>query len=146
MIIKLDDAVGFILTKTLRNLNLLFNQEFSPSGITSEQWCLVKRLDEQDGISIKELTLGVGKDQANVTRILAILEQRGFVQRSPHPNDGRSSLVYLTGAGKELAARLNPIDERIQAIAVDGLSEEEVQFLRRTLAKLSHNADKHLKR
>ncbi|WP_052339595.1 MarR family winged helix-turn-helix transcriptional regulator [Gorillibacterium massiliense] len=140
----LEDHVGFIMTKALRNLNLLFNQEFNRYGITSEQWSLLKRLDDQEGVSIKDLAQGVGKDQGNVTRILDLLEKRGFVKRCSNPNDKRSSLIYFTNAGKELTERLMPIDEKVHQIAVDGLSKNEFALFTRVLSQIDKNTCKFL--
>ncbi|QHT63148.1 MarR family transcriptional regulator [Paenibacillus lycopersici] len=143
---KLDDHVGFNIARTLRNLNLLFNQEFSPYGITSEQWSLLKRLQEQEGISIKDLAHAAGKDQANVTRILDVLAKRGFVARSSNPRDKRSSLVYFTPEGKELTERLIPIDEQVHKDAVDELTPAELGAFARAIAQINRNANRHLKR
>ncbi|QHW33478.1 MarR family transcriptional regulator [Paenibacillus rhizovicinus] len=140
---KLDDHVGFMVTKTLRQLNVLFNQEFNAYGITSEQWSLLKRLDAQEGISMKDLAQAAEKDQGNVTRILDLLEKRAYVRRSANPNDKRSTLVYLTPAGKELTERLIPLDIRVHEAAVEGLTEEELAVFARVLDTIAHNASRN---
>lgn len=141
---KLDDHVGFMLAKTVRNLTFLLNNEFSQYGITTEQWSLLKKLHEQEGSSIKDLAQGVGKDQANVTRILDVLEKRGLVQRCSNPNDKRSTLIRFTTEGKELTESLIPIDANVHEIAVDGLSEQDFIALKQLLSKLNHNVDQYL--
>lgn len=143
---KLDDHVGFNVARTLRNLNCLLNQEFSAHGITSEQWSLLKRLEEQEGVSIKDLAQVTVKDQANVTRILDVLEKRGLVGRHAHPKDRRSSLVYFTPEGRTLTESLIAIDEHVHAIAVEGVSDEEFAVFAKVLAKLNQNANRYLKR
>lgn len=82
---KFEDAVGFVMTKTLRNMNVLFNHEFKQYGLTSEQWSLLKSLHEEDGITIKELTQRVEKDQGNVTRILDLLTKKSLIKRCINP-------------------------------------------------------------
>jgi DNA-binding MarR family transcriptional regulator len=37
-----------------------------------------------------------------MTRILATLEGRGLVARSPHPDDRRQTIIALTSAGRDL--------------------------------------------
>ncbi|GMK37655.1 transcriptional regulator [Paenibacillus sp. CCS19] len=141
---KLDQHVGFLLSKTLRQLNCLFNQEFSQHGITSEQWSILKRMHEQEGSSIKDLALGVGKDQANVTRILDVLEKRGLVERCANPDDKRSSLLYFTEEGKKLTETLVPADAKVHQIAIDGLSEQQMEQFAQMLAAINHNAQQYL--
>lgn len=141
---KLDDAVGFIINSTGRNLILLLNQKFSQYGITSEQWSLLKRLEEQDGVIIKDLTQRVEKDQGNVTRILDVLEKRGLVKRTPNPDDKRSSLVFLTEEGKGLMENLIPIDEELQEMILKGVCKEELTLFKKILSKINDNVKKKL--
>ncbi|MBD3919838.1 MarR family transcriptional regulator [Paenibacillus sp. PR3] len=141
---KLDHHVGFLLSKTLRQLNCLFNYEFNQYGITSEQWSILKKMYEQEGSSIKDLALGVGKDQANVTRILDVLEKRILVKRCTNPDDKRSTLVYFTDEGKDLAERLIPTDAKVHQIAVGGLSEQEIAQFAQLLAAINQNAQHYL--
>ncbi|WP_336765924.1 MarR family winged helix-turn-helix transcriptional regulator [Paenibacillus sp. USHLN196] len=139
-----EEAIGFAMTKTLRNMNVLFNHEFKQYGITSEQWILLKSLEEKDGISIKDLTHSVEKDQANVTRILDLLARKGLVKRCNNPNDKRSSLVFLTGEGSQLTKHLIPLDEKVQEFALEGLSEEELLQFKKLLSQINQNVRQYL--
>ena len=143
---KLDDAIGFIINNTGRNLILLLNQAFSKYGITAEQWTVLKRLDEQDGISIKGLTKRVGKDQGNVTRIVDVLVKKGVVKRTSNPEDKRSSLVYLTEEGKEVTKNLIPIDKKVHDTALHGLSQEDLTLLKQILFKINENVNKQFEK
>jgi DNA-binding MarR family transcriptional regulator len=40
----------------------------------------------------------------SMTKILASLEQAGWIERSPHPDDRRQSVIAITMAGRELLA------------------------------------------
>lgn len=142
---KLDDAIGFIINSTGRNLILLLNHKFTQYGITSEQWSLLKRLEEQDGVSIKDLTYRVEKDQGNVTRILDVLEKRELVKRTPNPDDKRSSLVFLTEEGKGLMENLIPIDEELQEVILNGVSKEELTLFKKIISKINDNVKKEIR-
>lgn len=138
---KLDDAIGFIINKTGRGLMLLLNHELIQHGITSEQWTLLKRLEEQDGISLKELSIRVGKDQANVTRICELLIQRGLVSKQQNKEDKRSFLMYLTTEGQSLVELLIPIDEKLQEMALKNISEEELAVFKKVISKINENVN-----
>lgn len=138
---KLDDAIGFIINKTGRGLMLLLNHELIQHGITSEQWTLLKRLEEQDGISLKELSIRVGKDQANVTRICELLIQRGLVSKQQNKQDKRSFLMYLTTEGQSLVELLIPIDEKLQEMALKNISEEELAVFKKVISKINENVN-----
>lgn len=136
---NLDDAVGFSINNTGRSLTRLLTSEFSHLEVTPEQWSVLKRLEEEDSITIKELSKRVGKDQANVTRISDLLERKGYLIRKPNPEDKRSSLVCLTEAGREITKQLIPIDEKVHEIALRGISEQEIMFLKQVLSKIREN-------
>jgi DNA-binding MarR family transcriptional regulator len=140
--LNLENHIGLIMTKSLRKMNLLFNHEFNQFRITSEQWSLLKCLDE-GGITVKDITQAVGKDQGNVTRILDLLVKRGLVKRRSNPNDGRSSLVYLTEEGKGLMVSLIPIDEKIHNVIMEGLSEEEKILFNGVISKFNQNVNEY---
>jgi DNA-binding MarR family transcriptional regulator len=38
----------------------------------------------------------------SMSRVLAVLAERGLVERTPHPTDGRQHVVSLTGAARRL--------------------------------------------
>lgn len=136
---NLDDAIGFLINNTGRSLTRLLTSQFSHLDVTPEQWSVLKRLEEEDGITLKELSKRVGKDQANVTRISDLLERKGYLLRKPNPEDKRSSLVCLTDAGRAITNQLIPIDESVHEMALKGISEQEIQCLKQLLARIREN-------
>ncbi|MDN3233176.1 MarR family winged helix-turn-helix transcriptional regulator [Priestia megaterium] len=142
---KLDEAIGFLINTTARNLILLLSNAFSKHNITSEQWTLLKSLEEKDGITTKELVTRVQKDQGNVTRILGLLEEKSLVEKRANPKDKRSTLIYLTSEGSQLIEELIPLDEEVQEIAIKDISTEDLAILKKTLTKISENIVNHTK-
>ena len=66
---------------------------------------------------------------ASVTSLLDTLERRGFVTRSPDPNDRRKVLVALTDSGQQVVDRFLPQVVAVQTALLQGLSEKERQQL-----------------
>jgi DNA-binding MarR family transcriptional regulator len=71
---------------------------------------------------------------AGMTNRVDRLEAAGLVERRPDPNDRRSSLVVLTGAGKDLADAAVTEHVANEAGLLSGLTGAE----RRTLDELLH--------
>jgi DNA-binding MarR family transcriptional regulator len=71
-----------------------------------------------------------------MTRIVAALEQRGYVDREPDPVDGRAQLVAASRAGKALVARGSA--DRVKALTgrIEALSPEEAARIEETIALL----------
>jgi DNA-binding MarR family transcriptional regulator len=63
------------------------------------------------------------------------LEDRGLVERRPHPSDRRAKLVELTPAGREIAAQANAIlDEPIAELSK--LPKKDLEVIVRALEQL----------
>ena len=56
-------------------------------------------------LTLRALAERLAADPPYVTLIVDDLEERGLVQRTPHPEDRRAKLVQLTAAGRAAAAR-----------------------------------------
>jgi DNA-binding MarR family transcriptional regulator len=65
------------------------------------------------------------------------LEERGYVERKPDPQDGRAKIVRLTDKGRELVRVVREIIAGIEAEWAKGLGEERMELLRGLLEDLN---------
>lgn len=65
------------------------------------QVSVLSRLEKDGPASVTELAAAERVRQQSVGAILAVLADRGLIERYPDPNDGRRTLVSLTAAGRE---------------------------------------------
>jgi len=104
-------------------------------GLTPGDLRALTVLDPQHSRPMRSLAQAWACDASNVTWMVDRLEQRGFVERRPHPTDRRVKTVALTALGAQtktaLFARLHqPPDELLT------LNRDTLQALHATLAKL----------
>ncbi len=81
----------------------------SPFEISSGDYgemAALRREGEPYQLSPSELYSRLERSSGGMTKILKRLEERGWVARSPHPRDGRGSLVSLSEAGLDLQDRV----------------------------------------
>lgn len=114
---------------------------FKPYGVTPEQWGLLNRLWEKDGVSQKDLSQVSFKDQPTTARILDHLEKKGLVRRMASPADRRTTLLFLTDRGKEMRGLLVPLAERTLEMALRGFSDEEMGNLKGMLNRIYSNLE-----
>lgn len=138
---SLDESLGFIIYRTHLRLKNSLNQSFKPFDITTEQWGILNRLWEKDGVSQKDLAEKTHKDQPNITRILDKLEQKGLIRRELNPGDRRAFSVFLTKEGYSLKGHLVPIAESSLEKALKGFTPEEVQTLKDSLNRIYDNLE-----
>lgn len=135
----LDESFGFILNRTNQKLKHEFQLNLKAYDITPEQWGLLGRLWEKNGITQRELSDVSFKDQPTTARILDKLEKKGLICRKANPEDRRTFLIFLTERGWELQDILIPIAEKTLHKALWSLTIDEVKQLKVWLNKIYHN-------
>ncbi|WP_313295430.1 MarR family transcriptional regulator [Diaphorobacter sp.] len=78
----------------------------------------------------KKLMEHMRTDKAQLTRMLRELESKGWIVRTPHPEDGRSRQLQLSERGAELFSALRQRRAKIGSAMLCGVSiEKQLQFL-----------------
>jgi DNA-binding MarR family transcriptional regulator len=86
--------------------------------------------------TLRALAERLAADPPYVTLMVDDLEERGLVQRMPHPEDRRAKLVELTAAGRAVAARADAILDEPPA-ALRDVPAEDLAALLRVLERLA---------
>jgi DNA-binding MarR family transcriptional regulator len=81
-------------------------------------------------LTLRALAELLAADPPYVTLIVDDLEERGLVQRTPHPEDRRSKLVQITEAGRTAAVRAAAILDEPPAALLDVPAEDLAALLR----------------
>jgi DNA-binding MarR family transcriptional regulator len=87
-------------------------------------------------LTLRALAERLSADPPYVTLMVDDLEERGLVQRMPHPEDRRSKLVQLTAAGRAVATRADAILDEPPA-ALRDVPAEDLAALLRVLERLA---------
>lgn len=88
-----------------------------------------------------ELARQIGIEQPSMAQMLARMERDGQIQRTPDPNDRRSQLISLT---PNTLSRLQDVAEimlGINAEALAGFTEREIDTFLVLLQRLNQNLD-----
>ena len=139
----LDDSYGYLINLAAQRLKYELHQTFQEKGydITPEQWAVLNRLWEQDGLSQVDLAERTFKDKPGTTRILNLLEKKGIVVRRQDESDRRVLHVFLTRAGKDLKDKLIPCAQEVLAKSGKNLTKEELAQFKLTLNQILRNLE-----
>lgn len=74
----------------------------SETGITEQQWRVLRVLSEVEALDATELAERAGLHQPSLTRILKTLTERAFIQRTQDKADRRRQVVVLTPEGHQV--------------------------------------------
>jgi DNA-binding MarR family transcriptional regulator len=88
-----------------------------------------------------ELSTREGVAPPTMTKVVVALEQQGFVERFPDPDDGRAALISATPAGRELVQSSR--EQRLHGLArrLESLTPEQVAALEAALPALEALAE-----
>ena len=140
---RLQDSFGYLINLAAQRLKYELHQTFQERGydVTPEQWVVLNRLWEQDGLSQVELAERTFKDKPGTTRILNLLEKKRLVARRPDESDGRVMRVYLTKSGSEIKEKLVSCAEAVLQKGSQDFTKEEVTQFKLLLNKLLRNLE-----
>ena len=140
----LDESLSFWMYRTHTQGTNLLRRTFQTEGydLTPEQCGVLVRLREFQGINQSQLGKKLFKDRHNMTRILNLLEKLGYIERRADETDKRIYRVFLTENGKAACDKLTPIIFDHLQYVFEGISEEDLKALQRTLEQMVNNIER----
>jgi DNA-binding MarR family transcriptional regulator len=137
----IDESYGWLMATAAQQHRQRLNKKFFDAGldVTSEQWVVIGSLWNEDGLSQQVLANSISRSKVAVFKLIGGLEKKGFVRRTPDPNDGRSNRIFLTPRGKELKeAMIRVVKENLHD-AARGVSDNELHIFKTVLRQLIIN-------
>ncbi len=126
----IDTALASSLRLSVVRLNRRLRGQRADTSVTLTQLAALSTLKGHGALTPGELAAHEKVTPPSMTRVLAVLEERGLVSRRPHPTDGRQVLVELTDAGRDLLHGEVRAREAWLARRLAELSEPDREVLR----------------
>lgn len=136
---NMDDSLGFVLNRTALQSKAGFAQKIKDFDITPEQWSLIYRVVEKNGLTQKELSDTTYKDQGNVTRSIDRLEKKEFLKRIPNETDRRVINIYPTHKAIQIVEAIVPISSNFNNELTEGFTHDEQTMLLNLLNRVYTN-------
>lgn len=96
-------------------------------GITFEMAQVMICLNEENGLSQREISERTSKSKACIASIMTNMERKGLVTRTEDPEDRRGRLVYMTGKGYGILGSLMPELDMMYITLERNLGPEKVK-------------------
>lgn len=136
-------SAGYLANHMARLFAAALSERLRPLGLAPAQFVLLLELWAGDGLTQKELVERLGVEQATVVNTLKRMERDGLIDRRPHPEDGRSQLIFITEKARALEQAATKHAEEINAVALSCLSpgkqEEFLEAMRRVIGGLQQS-------
>ena len=112
----------------------------APLGLKSCHASYLLEICANPGISQDKLAARICINKSNVARQAAILEEDGFLIRTPSTQDKRIMQLYPTEKTLEILPQISPILRQWEACLTADVSEDERVILERVLERMKDKA------
>jgi DNA-binding MarR family transcriptional regulator len=109
--------------KAARAVISIFDRELAPHGIRNTQYTILTTLELRGATSLGELAKFLELDRTTLTRNLALIEEKNWVQSRLAAKDNRSRVLSVTNEGRAIVFSAFPAWRKAQdqvAAAVQG--------------------------
>lgn len=138
----LKGRIGSLIHITGILIRSLSTQTFveKSSELTPDQYVILNLLIENEEIMYqRQLAEIMFKDRANMSRIIEIMHQKGFIDKIPDSNGRKIYKLVVTEKGKEARNKLISVDLDLRAMITSHITEEELVATFNTLEKMNMN-------
>jgi DNA-binding MarR family transcriptional regulator len=129
-----------LVRDAITRLNRRLRRTRPMGDLTITQISALQSLDAAGALTPRELAEVERVQPPTMTRIIAKLEARDLVQRTPHPTDGRQVILAPSAAGRELIEAYRRARDEWLAQRLARLSVEERDTLERAAEILARLA------
>ncbi|GAA3235858.1 MarR family transcriptional regulator [Dactylosporangium siamense] len=131
------------LRDSITRLNRRLRQARPIGDLTITQLSALTSLELNGALTPRELADAERVQPPTLTKIVAKLEERGLVQRTPHPTDGRQVILAATESGRAVILEHRRARDEWLAKQLAALTPEERETLGKAaeiLGRIGRNA------
>src|ERR1044072_1713500 len=125
------DELAKTLREAIQRLNRRVRQTRAVGDLTFSQLSALTSLELAGALTPRELADVERVQPPTMTKIVAKLEERGLLQRTPHPTDGRQVILAATEAGRAIVAEDRRAREAWLVLRLAALTPEERETLQK---------------
>ncbi len=115
-------------------------EALAPMGLKACHASYLTEICAHPGISQDQLAALICINKSNVARQAAILEEDGFITRTPSQSDKRIMQLYPTQKTLDLLPSISPILRQWEACLTSDITEDEKELLERLLSRMKDKA------
>ena len=128
-----DDYLSALLGQASQLIQAEFHEVVKASGMSVAEWRVLATLADGKPVSTGLLALVSLTKGPTATRMLDRMEARGHIERLPHSEDRRVTLVRITPQGKRTVSQLIKQAKAHEARVLEPFGLERAEELKETL-------------
>jgi len=136
---RVEDSVGFMITRLRASIFAGVDREVSPWGISSAQGAILIYVAHGRGDRVADLARDYSSDTGSMTRMVGRLVKKGLLRRVGDPRDRRAVRLELTARGSALTRRLPAVAVKVLNAHLRGFTRAELGALKGLLQRMLDN-------
>ena len=135
------ESVGFVVREVWRSFARCLQPRIAREGVSIGMWFALRMLWDEDGMTQRELGERVGINGPTMVSAINSMERAGLVKRVQNRADRRKINIFLTERGRNLKRKLWPMAAEVLALALSGLTRNQVYALNKMLMQIRLNLE-----
>jgi DNA-binding MarR family transcriptional regulator len=140
----LDSHVFYWLTQVIGARDRELVQGLREFGLRVPEWRALAALHARKRCTMSELADLATIDRTTLTRTVDRMQDAGWLSRLADEADMRVTRLELTPAGRKLFERIWPTVARLNELALSGLSQAQIDALRKILGQMKDNLEAYV--
>lgn len=139
-----DESVGYWVTMASQSIRRVLGQRLSEQDLTLRQWEVLAMLACNPELSQAQLAERMGIEPATLAGVVNRMERDGWINKTSSSEDRRQSRLSPTAQAESIWNRSLTLSAEVRAQAVAGVSQEDLQTLRRVCAMIRDNLSRSI--
>lgn len=118
---------GYILKRAQNALRTRMDEELRVHGLTTPQYAVMSAVALEPGIANADLAKAAFVTAQTMQGIIATLEKRKLLERTPDPEHGRRLMAHLTRAGRKSLKAADAGVKRVESSMMTSMSERDAK-------------------
>ncbi|WP_091918663.1 MarR family transcriptional regulator [Mesorhizobium sp. YR577] len=132
-------SLNLVTRSAHRELLIALQNRIADKELTVAMSTYLRCLWEKDGVTQRELAKAAQLVEGTTTDTLKKMENSGLIVRVRNKQDIRKINIYLTVPARRLYEQVRDIHMEIDAIALRGLSGEDISTFKKVIDKMTEN-------
>ncbi len=133
--------ITWLLHRAAQRMRGATGEQAEKHGIQLRDYIVLSALHMTLNLTQVELGKALGLDKTTLMSQLDRLEEMGLLVRRNDPRDRRARIPEITRAGDALRATVASACARVEAAALDNVSQDQVKIFRRILFDIIGDSD-----
>ena len=130
------------MSTIVRFSGIFMNRSLADKNISSTENYILMYLFGKDTVSQDEIVEYYAIDKGSISKTIRSLEQKGYIERYPNPENRRENIIKLSTLGLETFSESRSSLDEWHTMMMDGITIEEFKKVSKIISKMAENARK----